>query len=410
MLFWGSKNTGVPRSSTSAPPTSTPQVSERRSLQEEPCYVTTPQTAPLLSLPVELLQLITAYLDTPSAAALSLSARYTCYAIGHAHTARYLSSSRTKFDRRKRIEILERAFPSHWYCAWCDRFHVHERAGGPKRFDEEKKRDCAAYNSYLCDFNQARREAGYVLAFHHVRHGVNRAMWGEEYGMNLEDFNYEQDAVSKIFRTKCPTRTRCEAKVVSGHFLLHASYRITLPSTVTRKPHALLALWPTLPHIVVGHRDSNGGHTGLSNCLENALAHNWRFRTQLCYLCATDYAVSCHSIADSATTNSHLVVEIDAWRDLGNGRNPFDTSWRSHGENGDGMPGFGGDMLRLTNLLAGEIRKAFERGGPLRHVSGSLGAGPRPASRWHGHSTSLRNADATVVQETRQPSNVLVRA
>ena len=76
------------------------------------------QYAPVLTLPLELIQQISSYLDSAAAASFCLSSRYIYYAVGTAHLNHHLSVTSNKFERRKKIEILERAFPSHWYCAW----------------------------------------------------------------------------------------------------------------------------------------------------------------------------------------------------------------------------------------------------------------------------------------------------
>lgn len=118
----------------------------------------------------------------------------------------------------------------------------------------------------------------------------------------------------------------------------------------------LAEVWPTLPQIVVGHRDSHDGHTGLKATLRNG---KFMDRVQLCSMCATDYFVH-RGTSKSPTGERQVFLVIDAHRDLGDGRNPFDASWRAHGEIGDGVPGFGGDVVRLTDFQAGDFKRAFE--------------------------------------------------
>ncbi|KAF2248779.1 hypothetical protein BU26DRAFT_380706, partial [Trematosphaeria pertusa] len=293
-----------------------------------------PQAAPICNLPLEIIQHIATYLSSAAAASFSLSSRYIYYALGTDRLSLYLTSPRSKLDRRRNIEILERAFPSHWYCAWCDKFHAHERDGGPKRFEREEKRNCAEFNSYL----HSGRD--YMLCYHHIRLAMNRELWGGEYGIPPSAFNLQQENDKlKIGKSTGSARLECEARVVSGHFLLHATYHLTLSFSPTRRlqPHTFLStLYPALPHVVVGHRNSHSGHTGLRSALESALARNWKYDAQLCYVCATDYAVSCTTTTDH---RPHLSLCIEVWRDLGSGRNPFDASWRAHGELGRGVEG-----------------------------------------------------------------------
>jgi hypothetical protein len=324
-----------------------------------------PQTAPICGLPVELLQEITSYLELASTAAFSLSSRYIYYAVGTAHLSTYLQTGSSghiqpsKIQRRKNIEILERAFPSHWYCAWCDIFHAQDKEGGPKSPAKEKKRLCAKYNSYL----HAGKDDKYVLSYHHVRLVVNNALWGAEYGIPLDALHYHnQGGWTKVLRTQVPTAMWCEGRIRGGRLILHATFKIWLPESVTKYKSWLSAMWPALPQIVVGHRDSHEGHTGLKTTLArgNLFGH-----VQLCSMCATDYYIMRQNVKTS-TGESQVCITIDTHRDLGDGRSPFDASWRAHGELGDGALGFGGDVVRLTDFRAGDIKKMFEAELPLR--------------------------------------------
>jgi hypothetical protein len=80
-------------------------------------------TAPLLVLPIELMQYMTRFLEPAAAAAFSLSCSGIYHAVGKGHLEDYLSvhtdvERELRADRRLKLEVLERAFPSHWYCAW----------------------------------------------------------------------------------------------------------------------------------------------------------------------------------------------------------------------------------------------------------------------------------------------------
>ncbi|PVI04645.1 hypothetical protein DM02DRAFT_611268 [Periconia macrospinosa] len=345
-----------------------------------------PQSAPLLKLPVELIQHISSYLsDISTLASFSLTSRYLYHAIGtlplSTHmdgeslpsTGRALSSTQSRpsrAERRERREILERAFPTRWYCAWCDKFHVQEATTSPKLFNYETKRACASFNSYLHDDKNE-----FVLCYHHVRLAVNRHLWGPEYGIGLDAFAYTSSPTRRTLwarKMDVSAILRTRARVVEGRFLLNATYSITIPTPSSAKlPRSLAkSLLAILPQILVGHRDSREPHTGLFACLDKALLSPVPKLgiVRLCCVCATDFAVDVyHSPPGKRNADGQIVglpetlLRISVWRDLGNGRNPFDSSWRAHGEIGNGKEGFAQDLWRLAQLRPGAIKEAFEK-------------------------------------------------
>ncbi|KAJ4301445.1 hypothetical protein N0V90_003537 [Kalmusia sp. IMI 367209] len=319
-----------------------------------------PQDAPLLTLPLELIQQVTSYLDPDTAASFCLSSRYIYYAVGTEHLNSYLSVHNaferySKIERRKRIEILERAFPSHWYCAWCDKFHTHDLAGGPRAFSTETQRDCAEFNSYLHDGHD------YVLCYHHIRLAFNRYLWGPSYGLPLSAFTHEAHTERKIGKTTANTHLQCEARIANNSFLLHATYTLHLPpdfAVPSRTKKTMEVLMSAVPHIVVGHRASRRPHTGLQERLENYLSGNVEHKgVRLCQVCETDFIVAFEG--DDKHPQQTRSIRIEVWRYLGTGRNPFDTVWREHGELGAGKEN---TKVRAweRHQCSGLIKKAFE--------------------------------------------------
>jgi hypothetical protein len=312
--------------------------------------------APILTLPLELIQQVNNYLDTASAAAFCLSGRYIYYALGTEVLSRHVQGSKNRFEKRKIIEaVVERAFPGHWFCAWCDKFHAWTAEDGPKNPQyATKKRDCTDYNSYL-DAGD-----GYKLRYHHVRLAINGASRGEEHGIPLSAFAYEKKEMARISRTPVPTKLTVSAKIVHGRFLLHSAYVLILPAFTTRNRNLLKTLWPLLPHVLTGHRDTPNGHTGLMAAIDNVIRRGWKYQfTQNCSTCATDWAVTSQDFSHSTGGQVRLVVQ--SWRDLGTGRTPFETGWRAHGV-GSCAEGSGANtcLVRLTSLPAGTVRRAFE--------------------------------------------------
>ncbi|KAF2188297.1 hypothetical protein K469DRAFT_660980 [Zopfia rhizophila CBS 207.26] len=353
-------------SSTTSPKSSGSNPQSPTSSNRAPTLPAVPiQEAPILSLPIELLQQITTYLSPTDSASFCLSARYICYAIGTQHLKTFLQSPTYKSEKRHNIQVLERAFPSHWYCAWCDRFHRREVGGGPRNWERERKRECSEFNGFL----HAGRE--FVVRWHHVRLVVMREVWGEDYGIPISSFYYSASNTIKIFKSLVNTRLHVEAKIVAGNLILHSTFTITIPVSETMRSKFVERMWDKMPQIVVGHRNDRQGHTGLVLAVRQALKRDWKSHTQLCSTCAIDYTVQSSTFHDgSDTQDSSLHLTIETWRDLGNGRSPFDASWRAHGEIGNAREGFGGDILRLTNFKAGDIRAVFEQEVPIKYGAG----------------------------------------
>ena len=363
---------------------------------------------PILSLPIEIIQEITSYLPRESAAAFCLSSRYICYAVGTDHLYKLLKQARSKYERRTNTIILEQAFPSHWFCAWCDKFHSHDRLGGPTRFKRETKRKCAEFNSYI---HYGHR---YVLAYHHVRLAINQHLWGLDYGIPLDDFDFESIDTVKILKKNCSIRLRAEARIISNQFLFHAHCSIAVSTGMRSHSDFAAQIVGAMPQLVVGHRGSSNGHLDLRETIKYTLKNGHR-KSKLCYCgqCSTDYDVTvdykdipqllaepslpanaANSISPVTYLNAVLEEEdplrsagscsppsnsdifelsIEVWRNLGDGRTPFETLWRAHGEKGNRHKDYTSHALDLMKkelaFRAGEIKEAFQTEG----VTGRFG-------------------------------------
>ncbi|OCL07023.1 hypothetical protein AOQ84DRAFT_295909, partial [Glonium stellatum] len=315
---------------------------------------------PILGIPLEIIQEITSYLPRESAAAFCLSSRYICYAVGTDHLYKLLKRARGKYERRANTVILEKAFPSHWFCAWCDKFHSHNRLGGPKRFKRETKRKCAEFNSYL------HYEHQYVLAYHHIRLAMNQHLLGLDYGIPLDDFAFDSTDTVKISKKNCSMQLRVEARIISNHFLLNARCSVLITTGMRGHPDFAAQIVGAMPQLVVGHRGSSNGHLDLRETIESTLKQG-HCKSKLCYCgqCSTDYdsAVSCSVLNDSDI----FKLSVEVWRNLGDGRTPFETLWRAHGEKGNRHGDYISDALGLMKrelaFQAGEIKEAFQAEG-----------------------------------------------
>lgn len=318
------------------------------------------QVAPLLKLPIELIQSISKYLDSASAASFCLSTRYIYYALGTATLSKYVESSKSRFEKRRTIEaVVERAFPGHFFCAWCDRFHSWSPQDGPTTSAYEKKRNCAEYNSFLCS-------ESYKLCYHHVRLAINHSLWGPAHGIPLSFFAHTSSSMARVLKAPVPTKLSITARICpeTQHFLLHTSMAIIMPSWCTSNKSLLKQIWPILPHILSGHRATDNGHTGLMAAVDNVVRRGWKYPfTQACSLCKSDWSVASHNYSHSTGSQTRLVIQT--WRDLGDGRNPFETGWRAHGvfmqvKDVYSTTTATSDAIRLAVDSAGDVKRRFE--------------------------------------------------
>ncbi|KAJ4985862.1 hypothetical protein SVAN01_08660 [Stagonosporopsis vannaccii] len=340
-------------SSWTTPRTSTDLADDYMTATLKPHFVAL--RSPLLDLPFEILQHIASYLDDASAAKFSLSSRQICYAIGTQRLAKYISSSPSRLDARDRLEeTIERALPDSWHCAWCDKFHSWSAKTSPARRTEVSHSPCTEYNSYLTD------STGYTLRYHHLRLALAAHKFGPAHGIPLSAFTHTSSGTLRLFNTPVQTSTSHTAKIINSRFLLHTSFSALLPAWVAQHRHLISALFPLLPPILIHHRASAHGHTALMAACDNVIRRGWRvLGAQSCSDCATDWTVSSYAIPRSVV-GEFVRVSIQTWRDLGNGRGPFEKEWRAHGAY---IPGTEESCVREERARErGSVRSAFEGG------------------------------------------------
>ncbi|KAF2494160.1 hypothetical protein BU16DRAFT_512506 [Lophium mytilinum] len=315
-------------------------------------------------LPVEIIQEIASYLSRHETASFCLSSRFTCYAVGTQALHTLLRAAyNSKFDRRANTMILERAFPSHWLCAWCDKFHRHDHAGGPQHFSRETKRECAQFNSFL------RCGRGFTLAYHHVRLAMNRHLCGPEYGIPLDEFTFLSKQTAKILRVDCQMETSTMARIVANQFLLHAACTVTIPLRLRPQPGIAIEITRAMPQVVVGHRSKEHRHRDLVWVIQLFLSmmppqEFFQSDVKYCGQCSTDYQVTCcyRGLPHSNLRTIEIVVEV--WRNLGVGRSPFDSLWRAHGETqGQKVVAKASSWSPVDKSQAGVIKEAFQKEG-----------------------------------------------
>ncbi|KAH7068972.1 hypothetical protein BKA63DRAFT_98741 [Paraphoma chrysanthemicola] len=323
-----------------------------------------PQTAPILTLPIEILQQITAYLDTASAAPFSLSSRYIYYALGSTHLSSRINASKSRFEKRTTISALvERAFPDHWFCAWCDKFHAwNPTTTSPTNPSDGHGRDCTDFNSYLTT-STGKDQGDYILRYHHIRLALAHHSHGPSHGIPLSTFSHSTTSMPKLHRTPIPAHLTISARIVHGRFILHATHALIIPASLSTNRNILTYLSPLLPSLLVAHRASEHGHTNLLAALDNVLRRGWKYPdTQTCADCATDWTIQAHFFGHRSGGQVRLVLRC--WRDLGSGGSPFEQLWRGHACWMRGVDRASVGHVRSTiagdGIAAGEIRRAFE--------------------------------------------------
>ncbi|KAI0585595.1 hypothetical protein PtrEW7m1_001707 [Pyrenophora tritici-repentis] len=374
--------------------------------------------APILSLPIELIRHVNTYLDTATAASFCLSSRYIYYALGTNVLTRHIDGSKNRFEKRRVIEeVVERAFPGHWFCAWCDKFHAWDASESPNHAEPSppqsprwtktttttpsppKQRECLDYNSYLTG------SPTYTLRYHHIRLALNAHLHGPSHGIPLSTFSHDHKTMARISKTPVPTTLRIRARISqTNNFLLHTSFAIILPSFTTHSKHLLKHLWPLFPHALTGHRDTDCGHAGLMAAVDNVVRRGWKYAfTQSCEVCGADWAVSRQDFVHQTGGQVRLVVQ--SWRDLGKGRSPFERAWRGHGVAAEGMGG--GEVqvaflgLGVAGGRAGAVREMFEQAGEEGVANGSEKKVDARPSRLHRTFSRSQRADDSDIEVRR---------
>ena len=107
--------------------------------------------------------------------------------------------------------------------------------------------------------------------------------------------------------------------------------------------------------------------------LDNVARRGWRvLGAQSCLDCLTDWSVTAFHVPRSVA-GEFVRLNVQTWRDLGNGKSPFDTQWRAHGPYivGAGEYGVREEMGREK----GSVREGFEE---VRFAEG----GDRSMCQW----------------------------
>jgi hypothetical protein len=130
----------------------------------------------------------------------------------------------------------------------------------------------------------------------------------------------------------------------------------------------------TMPQVVVGHRSRENAHEGLAATIQGFLSRMppeefFQSEVQYCGHCSTDFEVTCRYQGPLDSKVRTIEITVEVWRNLGVGRNPFETWWRAHGETqGQRIVGNGNSWGSMSKSEAGEIKDAFKREGEMERL------------------------------------------
>jgi hypothetical protein len=92
--------------------------------------------------------------------------------------------------------------------------------------------------------------------------------------------------------------------------------------------------------------------------IDNVVRRGWKYPfTQSCASCRTDWTVSAHFFGHATGGQIRLVVQT--WRDLGDGKSPFEQAWRAHGVPNSNLPR-SSNIVKNADMQPGDVRREFD--------------------------------------------------
>ncbi|OCL13072.1 hypothetical protein AOQ84DRAFT_372508 [Glonium stellatum] len=304
--------------------------------------------SPLMRLPVELIQQIAAFADSPAAAALALSSRSLCTIIGTQVWENVSNNMGNPEDRKEFLLLLERDLLPLCYCPRCKILHRRFLPGVPFTPHPVDKHD-RNVNAYL-------PSPGDQVHYRDVRSVMKQHFWGKEHGQPLTIL-YRDLEVQKL---GCLIRHQTRARIVANELILRMRWKLS-----SLGPLELINL-QVCPHQIL-HTTPSNNRTLLTYPARNVLgsivnckwlhAHPEQPRCSQCWWgrekskcthipkqpkfegpvfcsmcdgvrrcghCATDFAVSV------LKRSREWEIHIDAWLNFGYGSSLDDPKWKSH--------------------------------------------------------------------------------
>ena len=219
---------------------------------------------------------------------------------------------------------------------------------------------------------------GYKLRFIHLRLALSHHRTGAPDGVCLKALTHFQE---RFYRCPAHTISICP-RIVDGRLLLQTQFcsRVDRNRAQQKMIPDELERWcldyRRHNHTENPHEGCQIGHvekwsedicphlsTRYSSIYENAFSRGLRCKLdhpeheecshcsglKQCSSCATEYLIEANDF-----TRGCFTIQITAWKDLGQGKSPYDPKWRQHvGKSFDNKP---------QPISLGSIRSAFEDG------------------------------------------------
>jgi hypothetical protein len=355
----------------------------------------------LKMLPLEVIFTICSYLGEEDIAALSLTSSGLKNTLGREALYNYFNSNATKYSKRGRVQLLERAFPSRFFCSWCDCFHVWDLLEGPANWQSQHGGNCRNLSCVLHIGDE------YVLMDHHIRLAMNRHLYGPDYGLPLSALNFQmsdtQLAQQSMVRGMRVTDFSVECRIVKNRLILSASIDIFGPyhdtTSAGQDMERILSGFPIilahsahrLPrHLPIDTITCVISQAAMDATLTPAVGETSKNASMdyACEACATDFLITAEMETEvvnkgsaqattfinrpisASSSNSKpktprlkqsLTLKLQVWRDLGTCRSPFDIQWRAHGKPLNGRANsYEATRRNMFNQGKGTVRILFE--------------------------------------------------
>ncbi|KAL2354385.1 hypothetical protein BJ546DRAFT_57593 [Cryomyces antarcticus] len=327
---------------------------------------------PLMSLPIELVQLIATFLPLSSQATLALTSHSMLSTIG-GESWQALRLNRHKDEKRVFLAHIENKFPKHRLCNRCARLHPRDDVEGPFEWEVLPVRKCVEKEGCIHFIGF------YFLYFHLVQLAMSRYLLGPAHGISLNTFYYLYQ--EKSADNNYCTHVEVNARIASGEFLLEARHRLFWYRRGYKNLQSYLdhlELLRPCPHLKV---DSNyNASTFYDTRIGQDFSLGERIACRLdhlneegsscerccglghCQFCPTDYRVE---VYDRGVGGLELVLLV--WMNLGSGRTPLDPKWQSHVHGGFNKFG----PFNAFPYEPGSVRRAYHEAEGLPHGSAS---------------------------------------
>ena len=321
------------------------QLSQAPSSQAACSSTTTPVqcSGRLLTLPLELLLLITEFLERHEAVLLSLSRHKLRSTFGHAaiESPSWLTLDRSQQaalhqQRRKFLHFLVVGHPWYFACSDCNALHKTADVLLPGR--NSKRLEASPHTELRCGtgfkgswyilHSPREQDTFYRLTPQHLRLAMDRYHHGAPYGLGLDSLSYAQ--VTRPARFSLPTALYVIPRIVSGKIYLRSQIWILRDDVSWDKfedCERYLFICEHMPAkffnaLLLCKFENQHGDPPCPTC-----------PTFLCCVrCGVEFRVREDRpqppYQDRLRPVRALVVDI--WRDLGHGEDDWDPSWYSH--------------------------------------------------------------------------------